>query len=284
MGIDEPPRPVPPPPPSEPAGGPISAGWYPDPYGSPFLRYWDGTVWTGHTHQPATSDAPRPSGQNWPRGTVGRRGLRVLSGWLQGLLWCAGVAGGLFGIVGLSAVDANERFRAGEATALEVLEAEDALVNLEVVWFVVFVIAAVLWIVWLWRTHRQVAAVAGSAGRHGRGWTIGAWVVPIANLWIPKQLHDDLHRACDGRTTGPVPALFHWWWAAWLLSWLLGNAASGSWLPPEGLIGAPLTAYYALNAAWGASELAVAVLAVFVVRHLSGRADQAAETAGVPDW
>ncbi|MGN6752964.1 MAG: NINE protein [Intrasporangium sp.] len=25
------------------------AGWYPDPYGQPMTRYWDGNMWTDHT-------------------------------------------------------------------------------------------------------------------------------------------------------------------------------------------------------------------------------------------
>jgi len=49
--------PVPPVPPAAPpaplppapvAPGAPPPGWHPDPYGSPGLRWWDGTAWTGH--------------------------------------------------------------------------------------------------------------------------------------------------------------------------------------------------------------------------------------------
>lgn len=35
------------------------AGWYPDPYGAPYERWWDGAAWTEHTNTPATT-APEP--------------------------------------------------------------------------------------------------------------------------------------------------------------------------------------------------------------------------------
>jgi len=35
-------------------GARYAAGWYPDPYGSSQLRWYDGNVWTEHTHASAT--------------------------------------------------------------------------------------------------------------------------------------------------------------------------------------------------------------------------------------
>ncbi|MEV7964553.1 DUF2510 domain-containing protein [Sphaerisporangium sp. NPDC088356] len=49
------------------------AGWYPDPYGSPQLRWWDGTQWTDATHpleSPAGQGGPVTTGQ-WAQPGVG---------------------------------------------------------------------------------------------------------------------------------------------------------------------------------------------------------------------
>ncbi|MEV0378779.1 DUF2510 domain-containing protein [Nonomuraea sp. NPDC050643] len=52
------------------------AGWYPDPYGEPRLRWWDGNQWTDATHaqeqgpgrpQPASGPQPQPQSQPQPQ-------------------------------------------------------------------------------------------------------------------------------------------------------------------------------------------------------------------------
>jgi hypothetical protein len=42
------------------SGGMPPAGWYPDPYGAPVERWWDGTGWTEHTNSPQPI-APEPA-------------------------------------------------------------------------------------------------------------------------------------------------------------------------------------------------------------------------------
>ncbi|MFC4586201.1 DUF2510 domain-containing protein [Sphaerisporangium corydalis] len=52
------------------------AGWYPDPYGTPQLRWWDGTQWTDATHPlegPAGQGAPVTTGQ-WAQPGTGPQG------------------------------------------------------------------------------------------------------------------------------------------------------------------------------------------------------------------
>ncbi|MEU9885177.1 DUF2510 domain-containing protein [Sphaerisporangium sp. NPDC051011] len=65
------------------------AGWYPDPYGTPQLRWWDGTQWTDATHPlenslgqsgPVTTGQWAPPGPSAPGGTAPQSGGAVQSG------------------------------------------------------------------------------------------------------------------------------------------------------------------------------------------------------------
>lgn len=93
-----------------------------------------------------------------------------------------------------------------------------------------FVAAVVVWLRWFHRAYVNVAAVGGQQ-RYGTGWAIGAWFVPILNLFRPKQIANDIWEA-GGRRPG---ALLGWWWALWLLSGLFTRAVLSTPDTPEEL-------------------------------------------------
>ncbi|WP_197523493.1 DUF4328 domain-containing protein [Actinokineospora pegani] len=86
------------------------------------------------------------------------------------------------------------------------------LVGLGVTWI------AFTW--WLWRARGNAERLC--AGRHqlARGWVVGAWLVPVANLWWPRMVVADVRRASHPdtppqgrnlRKVRPGRAVDVWW-------------------------------------------------------------------------
>ena len=86
-----------------------------------------------------------------------------------------------------------------------------------VVQFSLFVLTAVLFIIWFKRAYEHVEPLGGKR-RYGTGWAIGAWFVPILNLWRPKQIANDIWRAGDERGDTSMSPWLTLWWAAFLIS------------------------------------------------------------------
>jgi hypothetical protein len=114
------------------------------------------------------------------------------------------------------------------------------------------------------------------AMRFGTGWAVGAWFVPILNLFRPKQIANDIWRGTDpeqaqaGRwTEPPVAPLVHWWWAAWLVANLLGNL-SFRLINDARTLDAERTAV-AVDIAAGISYVVAGVLALRFVRAVTER-------------
>jgi hypothetical protein len=79
------------------------------------------------------------------------------------------------------------------------------------------VITGLLFVTWLWRAHTQ----APGPLRHGRGWTVGSWLVPVVNLWVPPRLVYDIW-VSSGRyqvaQRHGVGLIVTSWWASLLSS------------------------------------------------------------------
>jgi hypothetical protein len=117
---------------------------------------------------------------------------------------------------------------AGLATALSVLLSMVAVCSLLALvapdlqaLSVLFEIAiAVVFIVWLYRA-RGNAEWSRVPQRRARGWAIGAWFVPVVNLWFPLQLVEDIwHAGVDAAPRSRMPWQVGTWWACWLLAWI----------------------------------------------------------------
>lgn len=92
------------------------------------------------------------------------------------------------------------------------------------VWLVViaFGAAGTMFLTWLWRARENAERLCRAEHRWSRGWTVGAWFVPVANLWFPRQVVDDVWRtsrpdvpADTYRVDGlPHSPLVRGWWYA----------------------------------------------------------------------
>ncbi|MEU5539042.1 DUF4328 domain-containing protein [Streptomyces sp. NPDC020362] len=105
-------------------------------------------------------------------------------------------------------------YLAGRATYADLEAADtDGLAKL-VSWpsFLVMIAAGVAFIVWLWRARINAELMSGAAAhRRSRGWVVGGWVGPVANLWIPYQVVTDIWRASAPRRSVPVTLVKAWW-------------------------------------------------------------------------
>ncbi|MFI6373796.1 DUF4328 domain-containing protein [Streptomyces sp. NPDC050546] len=73
---------------------------------------------------------------------------------------------------------------------------------------------ALVFLLWLDRVRDNARALSGAEPRYHYLWLFLGWIVPIANLWIPRGMVADVHRSVfpDRR----LPAVVNWWWGLWL--------------------------------------------------------------------
>lgn len=192
-------------------------GWYPDPERPSGSRYWDGTGWT-----------PQRAKQVQPR-NLGTRAVWVYIA--LGLTVLASVA---YGIASLDYADAVQT-QADERSLTfdEATDAEDPFFATGLFWLLAHIGAAIAFLFWFHAAYSNLRGLTGRQLRYGSGWSIGSWLIPIFNLWRPKQIANDVWRGGDQASWGnagwpslPVSALVHWWWAIYLLAGVIGGIGS----------------------------------------------------------
>ncbi|GAA4919690.1 DUF4328 domain-containing protein [Streptomyces coeruleoprunus] len=126
--------------------------------------------------------------------------------------------------------------------------------------------AGVVFIVWFHRTRTNAGIFHPELQRRGPGWAIGSWFIPIANLWIPRQIAGDIWDASeqDKRESRTV---LNAWWAAWVISTVLNQMAARMYYRAEEP--AALRTALTVDVISGVVDMAAAVLAMLFVRKLT---------------
>jgi hypothetical protein len=78
-------------------------------------------------------------------------------------------------------------------------------------------LAIVLFLVWLALSRRNAQELSPQASVPNRGWTIGAWFIPVVNFFVPRQFVLDIGRASSASWEQKRDTtLVNLWWAAWI--------------------------------------------------------------------
>ena len=145
-------------------------------------------------------------------------------------------------------------------------------------------VSTIVFLRWFSAAYRNLLPLGATSRRFTPGWAIGAWFIPILNLWRPKQIANDIWRASevdappdqgDAWRERPVSPLVTWWWAAWVAGGIVGNTVlrlSFRSDTPEALRDAVSADILAL-----VLDIVAAVLAILVVRAVTARQELRAD-------
>ncbi|MFE1232100.1 DUF4328 domain-containing protein [Streptomyces sp. NPDC059442] len=141
-------------------------------------------------------------------------------------------------------------------------------------WFaqgLLLVATAIVFIVWFHRLRRNADVWTPDLQGRGPGWAIGAWFVPVANLWIPRGIAADIWRASRPDPYGPDRSgefvLLNAWWTLFAVDAVMGRVAARMFDMAETVDGLVDATGWLL--ASDATNLAAAVLAILFVRRLT---------------
>ncbi|MFI6278767.1 protein kinase [Streptomyces sp. NPDC050988] len=101
------------------------------------------------------------------------------------------------------------------------------------------VVVVIVWSFWFQRTRNNAEAFEPGRVRHSLGLAAGSWFIPVVNLYMPKQIGNDVWTVSTGRPTGAGRWLLHTWWWSWLfyvLTYL--NDSISSWYDEDFAVGA----------------------------------------------
>ncbi|WP_031009107.1 DUF4328 domain-containing protein [Streptomyces sp. NRRL F-5727] len=157
---------------------------------------------------------------------------------------------------------AAEAFAGIEAGGLALLTVAFALTGIA---------TAVVFVIWFHRVRQNAGVFAPDSQTRSAGWAVGAWFIPLANLWIPRQIAVEVWRASRRDPSAPDGAreltVLNSWWTCFVVGVVL-DRLSGSLYDQAETLDA-LTTAAAWSLAGYAFIVAAGVLAVLFVRRLT---------------
>lgn len=193
-------------------------------------------------------------------------------------------------LVELGYIAVLQDYLGGDASAQEVEDAQIGSAGVQFLASVLTLVAAGFFIAWTYRAYDNLGRMSVAELRYDANWAIAAWFIPVV-WWIrPKQILDDVSRAGEAGAEvrdsswrhRPVSPVLHWWWAAWVVSALIGGATAVVGFDEDGVLGARADYEREQEAATIAAPgmlctLAAAILAVVVVRRITEREERLRE-------
>jgi len=176
----------------------------------------------------------------------------------------------------LDRIESGDLF-SGAVTPADVERSDDRQATIGWLRFLLLVAASIPWLGWFRLSYRNLPYLGVTEHGFKPGWAIGSWFVPFLNFVKPKQMADDIWRTSDpmlpvqaeplwrGKS---VHALLHWWWAAWIVSFVLGWQVGGD---QESASIDQLQTESNVRTAAHVVGIAAGILAIQVVRRMTAR-------------
>ncbi|MFJ8532016.1 DUF4328 domain-containing protein [Streptomyces sp. NPDC093591] len=103
---------------------------------------------------------------------------------------------------------------------------------------IVYLPCAIVFVVWFFRMRRNTGLLAPDRFRNGPGWAVGAWLIPLVNLWLPYRIALDMWGAATLLPAAGEPYRARtWpvnlWWGLFAFSLLFNRYAGATYKDAE---------------------------------------------------
>ncbi|MBZ6209661.1 protein kinase domain-containing protein [Streptomyces olivaceus] len=87
----------------------------------------------------------------------------------------------------------------------------------------------IVWVLWFRRVRQNAESFAPGRIRYRTGLAVGSWFIPVVNVFMPKQIANDIWTATTGSPRGAGRWLLHTWWWLWLFELGMSLNDYSSW-------------------------------------------------------